>query len=93
MTNVQQLSDRCFYQNDGVWLDSQLIAATAAAAVPTLGAMHVDETVEFGSHRHFELINELAREGRQSVLSLPGDTLIRHQSKNILVRNPLEPAC
>ena len=93
VTNVQQLSDRCFYQNDGVWLDSQLIAATAAAAVPTLGAMHVDETVEFGSHRHFELINELAREGRQSVLSLPGDTLIRHQSKNILVRNPLEPAC
>ncbi len=92
ITTVQQVNDRCFYNNRGTWVDSQLVASKASAAQQQVEAIHIDETVEFGSDRHLALVNELANEGRQSVLSLPGDTLVRHQSKNILVRNPLQPA-
>ncbi len=91
ITSVQQVNDRCFYNNRGTWVDSQLVASKTAATQQQVEAIHIDETIEFGSDRHFALVNELANEGRQSVLSLPGDTLVRHQSKNILVRNPLQP--
>ncbi len=98
---VQQLSDRCFYNNEGRWIDSQLIAASPTTAtgggmgggLPADGSpIAVDETVEFATDRHFALIQELAVEGRQAVLSLPGDTLVRHRGKTILVRNPM-PGC
>ncbi len=98
--NVQQLSDRCFYNNDGRWIDSQLVAHSPLPGLGGGGAqslnaapLAVDETIEFASPRHLELIQELSAEGRQSVLSLPGDTLVRHRGKNILVRNPLTPGC
>lgn len=87
--NVQQLSDRCFYNNDGRWIDSELVASSPR----NTAGVAVDETVEFGSYRHMQLIQELSAEGRQSVLSLPGDTLVRHRGKNILVHNPLTPGC
>ncbi len=95
ITNVQQVNDRCFFNNDGTWLDSQLVAEKSNAQNQAVRreAIRIDETVEFGTVRHFELVAELATEGRQSVLSLPGDTIIHHQSKNILVRNPIEPGC
>ncbi len=93
--NVQQVSDRCFYNNTGTWIDSQLVASKAQLAAPVVNpeSIHLDETIEFGSDRHLELVNELAQEGRQSTLSLLGDTIIRHHSKNILVRNPQTPGC
>ncbi len=95
ITNVQQVSDRCFFNNDGTWLDSQLVAERSSAKVQIdrTESIRIDETVEFGTPRHLDLVAELAAEGRQSVLSLPGDTIIHHQSKNILVRNPIEPGC
>ncbi|MSR29690.1 MAG: VWA domain-containing protein [Phycisphaerales bacterium] len=89
ISTVQQVSDRCFYNNSGRWVDSQLVAS-GREAVPT-ESITIDETVEFGSERHLALIAELAAEGRQGVLSLPGDTIVRHQTRNILVRNPQTP--
>ncbi len=93
ITNVQQVSDRCFYNNSGTWVDSQLIAtkSTGVGGSAQTEAVHIDETVDFGTDRHFELVAEIASEGRQAVLSLPGDTIVRHQNKNILVRNPQQP--
>ena len=95
INTVQQVNDRCFYNNAGRWVDSQLVASQQSA--PTGGdaasatTVNIDETIEFGSDRHFELVAELAREGRQGSLSLPGDTLVRHQNRTILVRNPQTP--
>ncbi len=96
INSVQQVNDRCFYNNSGRWVDSQLVASERAAAPGTAGAttieqITIDETIEFGSDRHLALVAELAGEGRQGALSLPGDTLVRHQNKNILVRNPQTP--
>ncbi len=99
INTVQQVSDRCFYNNAGRWVDSQLVASQreAGAGQPApqgaVQAIVVDETVEFGSDRHLELVAELASEGRQGVLSLLGDTIVRHRSRNILVRNPTQPDC
>lgn len=99
INTVQQVSDRCFYNNAGRWVDSQLVAsqretgAGQSAPQGTAQAIVIDETVEFGSDRHLQLVAELAQEGRQAVLSLLGDTIIRHQSRNILVRNPVQPGC
>ncbi len=92
--SVQHVSDRCFYNNAGRWVDSQLVAQqrdASHAPDEQAQAITIDETVEFGTDRHLTLVAELAQEGRQAVLSLPGDTIVRHQSKNILVRNPQQP--
>lgn len=89
--NVQQVNDRCFYNSAGRWVDSQLVASKAAQSGAQAQTVSIDETIEFGSDRHLELVAELAQEGRQGVLSLPGDTLVRHNNRNILVRNPQSP--
>ncbi len=103
ITTVQQVNDKCFYNNAGRWVDSQFVATDAAraaagggtggAAAASVADIHVDETIEFGSDRHMDLIAEFAAEGRQGSLSLPGDTLLRHRGRTILVRNPIEPGC
>ena len=91
INTVQQVNDRCFYNNAGRWVDSQLVASRPSTT--NTQSITIDETVEFGSDRHLALIRELAAEGRQGVLSLLGDTIVRHHSKNILVRNPTQPGC
>lgn len=109
---LQQVNDRCFYNNAGRWVQSDFVGGAfgggggalggagahgadgAAAASTTANApdtVSIDETVEFGSDRHLALVAEFAEEGRQGSLSLPGDTLVRHRGRTILVRNPTTP--
>ena len=83
--NCQQLADGAFYESGGRWIDGSLVAEGGRPGA------EADEVVEFGSERHLALAAELAALGRQGALSLPGDVLLRHGDRTILVRNPAEP--
>jgi len=76
---VRQISDRAFFQRDGQWIDSQLIYEQQDF-LP-------EETVLFGSAEHSALLATLAAEGRQGLLSLPGEILLFHGGKRVLVQN------
>lgn len=78
-TNVQQICDRAFFNQNGQWVDSNLIAS-GAELLPA-------ETYSFGSAEHQEFLRHLVSQGRQGLLSLPGDILLRVRGKNILIQN------
>jgi Ca-activated chloride channel family protein len=69
IANVQQINDMAFYRKGEGWIDSSLLAGD--------GQIRPDRIIEYGSPEYFELAEQLAREGRQGVLSLPGDVMIR----------------
>ena len=77
--NVQQVRDRCLFQNDGTWVDSRLLNTTVAQA---------DETVEFWSDRHKAILESLSCQGRQGLLAQCGPTLIEYEGRSVLVLNP-----
>ncbi len=81
-SNVQQICDRAFFNQDGRWVDSNLIAA-GVDQVPT-------ETHAFGSEEHLHLLRELAGEGRQGLLSLEGDILLQVRGKKVLITNSIQ---
>jgi len=68
VANIQQINDLAFYRQGGRWIDSSLLAG---------GQIRPDRIIEYGSPEYFELAEQLAREGRQGLLSLPGDVMIR----------------
>ena len=76
---VRQVSDRAFFLRSGQWIDSQLIYEQQDFAP--------EETVLFGSAEHTALLATLAAEGRQGLLSLPGEILLYHGGKRVLVQN------
>lgn len=76
---VRQVSDRAFFLRSGQWIDSQLIYEQQDFAP--------EATVLFGSAEHSALLTTLAAEGRQGLLSLPGEILLYHGGKRVLVRN------
>lgn len=76
---VQQISDRAFFQSGGQWIDSKLIT-DQVELLP-------EETVPFGTPAHTAMLHSLAAEGRQGLLSLPGDILLYHSGKRVLVQN------
>ena len=76
---ARQVSDRAFFLRSGQWIDSQLIYEQQDF-VP-------QETVLFGSAEHTALLATLAAEGRQGLLSLPGEILLYHGGKRVLVQN------
>jgi len=78
-TGVRQVCDRTFFRRGDKWVDSGTLVAGQEPAP--------DSIVEFGSLEHGKLLEALVKEGRQGVLSLPEDTLIRCDGKNVLVRN------
>ncbi|TET33703.1 MAG: VWA domain-containing protein [Planctomycetota bacterium] len=79
ITSVQQVNDRTFYFKGGQWIDSRLVQAGKD--------IKPDEIIEFGSEEHLRLARELAAEGRQGTLSLPGNTIIQHNEKAVMVRH------
>ena len=78
-SNVQQICDRAFFQQDGRWVDSNLIAEGAS--------QEPEETHAFGSPGHSKILNALVKQGRQGLLSLRGDILLEFDGKNILIQN------
>lgn len=79
VSGVRQVCDRTFFRRDGRWVDSQALG-TGLLPLP-------DSIVEFGSPEHARLVEKLVSENRQGVLSLDGETLIRCDGRNVLVRN------
>ena len=78
-TAVRQVCDRAFFMREGRWVDSQLISAKQAFTP--------QETIQFGSAEHTRLLGALAAEGRQGLLSLPGEILLNHAGKRVLIVN------
>ena len=79
IAGVQQVADRAFFKRGAQWID----AACVTAQVPQVA----DEVVLFGSEQHKQMLDRLVTEGRQGLLSLPGEILLRYDGRNVLVRN------
>ena len=77
---VRQIADRTFFRRGGRWVDSELLASDAA---PT-------RVLTYGSVALNDLATELAPSGRQSTLSLPGETLAVVDGRPVLIRNPIQ---
>ncbi|MBI2478257.1 MAG: hypothetical protein HYV60_06325 [Planctomycetia bacterium] len=88
ITNVQQATDSAFYRRSGRWVDSRLVNQDADSQAAA-------RVIEFGSPEFVELAWKLAREGRQTSISLDGDILLEVDGESILVehdkREPAEP--
>ena len=79
--NVQQIGDLNIYMRDGQWVDQRVINADNTLPEP-------DQVVQFGSPEYFTLARELAESGRQGVISVNGNLLIRMNDKNVLISVP-----
>jgi Ca-activated chloride channel family protein len=80
ISTVRQISDRAFFRQGDRWIDGRLIAEQE-----DLDA--ADITIEFGSDAYEALLRRLIDEGRQGVLSLSGEIIIRLDEGNVLIRN------
>ncbi len=76
VAGVQQICDRAFFQRAGCWIDGRLVPA---------GDFAPDRVIERGSEAHAELLRDLVGEGRNGVLSLRGDILLRVHGQKVLV--------
>lgn len=80
-TGVQALCDATFFKRGTRWIDAQLVGAEAEP----------DEVVDLGSAAHAALLASLAEQGRAALLSLPGETLLVHEGRKVLLRNDAAP--
>ena len=74
--SVQQVADLSFFQRGGRWVDARVL--DAAPAKP-------DTTVELGSEAYAKLADALSSQGRNSLLGMPGEILLRLDGKTILI--------
>ncbi len=75
---VQQVNDRAFFHRGKQWIDSQAAGDAKKGLAP-------DRTVVFGTSEYWTLVDQLVREDRQGVASLPGDLLLRVGGQNVLI--------
>ena len=47
----------------------------------------MQETVLFGTPEHSAMVAEMVTQGRQGVLSMSGEILLRYRGKNVLLKN------
>jgi Ca-activated chloride channel family protein len=80
VAQVAQVADRAFFQRNGAWVDSRLVARDRSAPA--------DRTIAFGSPEHRELAARLQSEGRQGILALDGNVLVELDGQAVLVRGP-----
>lgn len=88
ISNVQQLNDRAFFNNGGPWMEGRV----AQRAAGNRDALKPQKVIEFGSEEFMTLAHQLAKEGRQSSISLRGEILLEVGKDVVLVRNPVVPA-
>lgn len=74
--NVQQVSDRAFFQRGTRWIDGRLVQK---------GELEPTRTVRRGTPEHDALLQSLLRHHRNGVLSLPGEILTRVAGEIVLV--------
>jgi Ca-activated chloride channel family protein len=79
-TTVQQVADRAFYKRSDRWVDSRLIDQPAVT--------NPKRIIQFGSREFHELLERLAREGRQGTVSLHGDILMLVDGEPVLIKAP-----
>jgi Ca-activated chloride channel family protein len=75
-TAVQQICDRAFFRRADRWIDGELVQQ---------GQLAPDRVVRRGSPEHDALLRELVAEGRNAVLSLRGEVLLRRGAERVLV--------
>ena len=81
-SNVQQICDRAFFKRGDRWIDSNLIEGEEQLEPTAVYA--------FGSEAHDALLQRLVLEGRQGLLSLDGEILMRIGEENVLIRNDVD---
>ena len=75
---IKQVKEQALYKKGDRWIDGRLLALEAAEP---------DETIEFATERYFELVAQLAKEGRQALLADKGDIELLLDGKRVLIRN------
>ncbi len=75
---IKQVKEQALYKKGDRWIDGRLLALEAADP---------DETIEFATERYFELVLQLAKEGRQAILADKGDIELLLDGKRVLIRN------
>ena len=78
VSGVQQIGGMAFFKRGNRWVDSRLVENEED--------MKPDRVIEIGSKEHMALAEELAKEGRQGAVSLPGEILLEVDGKQILCR-------
>ena len=82
IANVQQVSDRAFFQRNGRWVDSRIVNDENRTQPRRI--------IEFGSPEFHQLVDRLAAEGRQGTVALGGDILMVVDGEPVLVRCPAQ---
>jgi len=77
---VQHTHDRAFYNRANRWIDSRLASAQADR--------QPDRTIEFGTEAFWELVERMAREGRQGSLAFTADVLLSVDGQTVLIKMP-----
>jgi len=78
VTQVQQMNDTAFYRRGNQWVDSRL--------VENQSQVKPSKVIDFGSKEFLDLAWKLARQGRQSSVSLDGDILLTVDGEPVLVK-------
>jgi Ca-activated chloride channel family protein len=76
---VQQLCDRAFFRRGNRWVDSRLVPGAVDVAP--------HRVITIGTPEHAELLRRLTAEGRQALLSLPGQILLRVNDEIVLIED------
>ena len=77
VSSVQQVADRAFFRKGRTWVDSRLVDKASGQV----------KEIRFGSKAFWELVEKLARQGRQASISLHGDILLLVDGQTLLIRN------
>jgi Ca-activated chloride channel family protein len=80
IANVQQISDRAFFQRGQRWVDSRVVGHAEN--------IQPHRVVEFGTDAYRALTERLAAENRQGTLALRGDVLLLVGDELVLVKGP-----
>ncbi|VAX42001.1 hypothetical protein MNBD_PLANCTO03-2450 [hydrothermal vent metagenome] len=75
--SVRQNADQTMYRRGDRWVDAQLLDQVDAEP---------ERVIEFASDEYFELAEQLARDGRQSVLAVTGDIYLLFEGQRVLIR-------
>ena len=79
ITNVQQITDRTFFRRNNRWIDASILDKEKTKP---------DEVIEFGTPEFYRLVERLIVEGRQGVMALSGEMMLRSQGRTVLVKAP-----